>query len=205
MANLLEDIQYSGFDTRPLMLDMTDFVSWQQRIRLYCLGKENGVNILKSIDEGPFRMGTLRETLTEEIEGAPHLGPERPRVYSDLTPEEKERVVIQNVQGRQNKGQRNNARGAGATSYGEAQNKVGYANPEYFKNKMLLMQAQENGVALDEEQLLFIAGGQDNDVDEDVDEQPAPTAQTMFMVNLSSADPVYDEAGPSYNSGILSE
>ncbi|GKG42308.1 hypothetical protein Tco_0476606, partial [Tanacetum coccineum] len=37
---------------------------------------------------------------------------------------------------------------------------------------MLMMQAQENGVALDEEQLLFIASGQDNDVDEDVDEQP---------------------------------
>ncbi|GKF28141.1 hypothetical protein Tco_0094483, partial [Tanacetum coccineum] len=96
---------------------------------------------------------------------------------------------------------------------------------------MLLMQAQENGVALDEEQLLFIAGGQDNDVDEDVDEQlvqdlalnvdnvfqanncdafdsdvdEAPTAQTMFMANLSSADLVYDEASPSYDSDILSE
>ncbi|GJS75818.1 retrovirus-related pol polyprotein from transposon TNT 1-94 [Tanacetum coccineum] len=45
-------------------------------------------------------------------------------------------------------------------------------NFEYFKDKMLLMQAQENGVALDEEQLLFIAGGQDNAIDEDVDEQP---------------------------------
>nr|GFA88964.1 hypothetical protein [Tanacetum cinerariifolium]GFA97935.1 hypothetical protein [Tanacetum cinerariifolium] len=33
--------------------------------------------------------------------------------------------------------------------------------------------------------------------DSDVDE--APTAQTMFMVNLSSANPVYDEAGPSYD------
>ncbi|GJS80011.1 hypothetical protein Tco_0729892 [Tanacetum coccineum] len=29
--------------------------------------------------------------------------------------------------------------------------------------------------------------------DSDVDE--APMAQTMFMANLSSADPVYDEAG----------
>ncbi|GJT95353.1 hypothetical protein Tco_1090871 [Tanacetum coccineum] len=74
-------------------------------------------------------------------------------------------------------------------------------------------------------------GGQDNAIDEDVDEQPvqdlalnvdnvfqaddcdafdsdvdeAPTAQTMFMANLSSADPVYDEAGPSYDSDILSE
>nr|GEU62499.1 retrovirus-related Pol polyprotein from transposon TNT 1-94 [Tanacetum cinerariifolium] len=74
-----------------------------------------------------------------------------------------------------------------------------------IRYKMLLMQAQENGVALDKEQLMFFACGQDNVVDKDVDEQPAPTAQTMFMVNLSSADPVYDEAGPSYDSNILSE
>nr|GEX48962.1 hypothetical protein [Tanacetum cinerariifolium] len=86
---------------------------------------------------------------------------------------------------------------------------------------MLLKQDQENEVALDEEQLLFIAGGQDNDVDKYVDKQPvqdlalnvdnvfqaddydafdydvdeAPTAQTMFVVNLSSADPVYDQPG----------
>nr|GEU72390.1 hypothetical protein [Tanacetum cinerariifolium] len=96
---------------------------------------------------------------------------------------------------------------------------------------MLLMQAQENGVALDEEQLHFIIGGQDNAVDEDVDEQPVPdvalnvdnvfqsddcdafdsdvdeasTVQTMFMANLSSADPVYDEASTSYDLDILSE
>ncbi|GKD20526.1 hypothetical protein Tco_1222229 [Tanacetum coccineum] len=102
---------------------------------------------------------------------------------------------------------------------------------EYFKDKMLLMQAQENGVALDEKQLLFIAGGQDNVINDDVDEQPvqdlalnmdnvfqaddcdafdsdvdeAPTTQTMFMANLSSADPVYDEAGPSNDSDIISE
>ncbi|GJZ20297.1 retrovirus-related pol polyprotein from transposon TNT 1-94 [Tanacetum coccineum] len=104
-------------------------------------------------------------------------------------------------------------------------------NSKYFKDNMLLMQAHANGVALDEEQLLFIAGRQDNAVDEDVDEQPlqdlalivdnvfqandydafnsdvdeAPTAQTMFIENLSSADPVYDEASPSYDSDILSE
>nr|GEV19779.1 hypothetical protein [Tanacetum cinerariifolium] len=142
-----------------------------------------------------------------------------------------DKVVVQNVQGRQNRGQENNAWGAGAASYEGAQNKVGYANLEYFKDKILMMQAQENGVTLDEEQLLFIAGRQDNVVDDDVDEQPiqdlaltvdnvfqadncdvfdsdvdeAPTAQTMFMANLSSADPVYDEAGPSYDSNVLFE
>ncbi|GKE91039.1 hypothetical protein Tco_1572134 [Tanacetum coccineum] len=91
MANLSEDIQCAGSDTRPPMLDRTDFASWQQQIRLYCRGKENGVNILKSIDEGPFQIGTFQETLTEGNEGALHLGPERPRVYSNLSPEDKER------------------------------------------------------------------------------------------------------------------
>ncbi|GJW07245.1 hypothetical protein Tco_1569668 [Tanacetum coccineum] len=68
---------------------------------------------------------------------------------------------------------------------------------------MLLMQAQENGVALDEEQLLFLAVDDCDAFDSDIDE--APTAQTMFMANLSSADPVYDEAGSSYDSDILFE
>ncbi|GKD00586.1 retrovirus-related pol polyprotein from transposon TNT 1-94 [Tanacetum coccineum] len=438
MANLLEDIQCASSDTRPPMLDWTDFASWQQRIRLYCRGKENGINILKSIDEGPFQMGTFRETLAEGTEGGPHLGPERPRVYFDLSPEDKEmcnadiratnillqglpkdiysliiyytdakdiwdnvkmilegseltkedresqlmqlnskfvnnmlpewgrfvtavklnrglrdsnydqlyaylkqheahanenkmmldrftqhtvdplalmskvsyqqhysqssttppstyvpplfadntqldsglsltdnlienltntlallaqsyktylpqinnqlrtssntrnqatvqddRVVVQNVQGRHNRGQGNNAWGGGAVGYGGAHNRVGNANPgqarqikcyncngighiarnctqpkhpqnsEYFKDKMLLMQAQENGVALDEEQLLFLAADDCDAFDSDVDE--APTAQTMFMANLSSADPVYDEVGPTYDSDILSE
>nr|GEZ27365.1 integrase, catalytic region, zinc finger, CCHC-type, peptidase aspartic, catalytic [Tanacetum cinerariifolium] len=91
MANLSEDIQCAGSNTRPPMLDKADFASWQQSIRLYYRGKKNGVNILKSIDEGPFQMGTFQETLAEGIEGAFHLGLERPRVYSDLSPEEKER------------------------------------------------------------------------------------------------------------------
>nr|GEV65121.1 hypothetical protein [Tanacetum cinerariifolium] len=172
-------------------------------IIMFKQGKENEVNILKSIDEGPFQMGTLRETLTEGTEGALHLGPKQTRVYSDLTSKEKDRVVVQNVHSRQNRGNGNNARGAGATGYGGAQNRVGYANP----------------------------GRQDNAVDEDVDEQPvqdlelnvdnmfladdydafnfnvdeAPTTQTLFMANLSFADPVYDESRPSYDSDVLSE
>ncbi|GKB23887.1 hypothetical protein Tco_0863288 [Tanacetum coccineum] len=88
MVNLSEDIQCAGSDTRPPMLDRTDFASWQQRIRLYCRGKENEVNILKLIDEGPFQMGTTRDTLAEGTEG---VGPKRARVYSDLSPEDKDR------------------------------------------------------------------------------------------------------------------
>nr|GFD05028.1 integrase, catalytic region, zinc finger, CCHC-type, peptidase aspartic, catalytic [Tanacetum cinerariifolium] len=64
----------AGSDTRPPMLDRTDFASWQQQIRLYCRGKYNGVNILKSIDEGPYKLGTFRETLAESTEGTPQFG-----------------------------------------------------------------------------------------------------------------------------------
>ncbi|GKD12315.1 hypothetical protein Tco_1196722 [Tanacetum coccineum] len=91
MSNMSEDIQYAGSDTRPPMLDRTDFESWQQRIRLYCLGKDNGENIMKSITEGPFKMGTFIQTPAEETEGALQPGPERARVFTDLSAEEKER------------------------------------------------------------------------------------------------------------------
>ncbi|GKC83833.1 hypothetical protein Tco_1139550 [Tanacetum coccineum] len=79
-------------------------------------------------------------------------------------------------------------------------------NSEYFKDKMLLMQAQENGVVLDEEQLLFIAGGHTNTFNDDVDEAPVQDLalnEDVFQADLSN--PIYDEAGPSYDSDILSE
>ncbi|GKG40316.1 hypothetical protein Tco_0467093, partial [Tanacetum coccineum] len=65
------------------------------------------------------------------------------------------RVVVQNVQGRQNRGQGNNARGTGTAGYGGAQNRVGNAN---------LGQARQI-------KCYNCNGGQDNVVDEDVDEQ----------------------------------
>ncbi|GJZ40812.1 integrase, catalytic region, zinc finger, CCHC-type containing protein [Tanacetum coccineum] len=48
-----------------------------------------GVNILKSIDEGPFKMRKFRQTLAKVVL---HLGPERDRVFADLELEEKERL-----------------------------------------------------------------------------------------------------------------
>nr|GEX85899.1 copia protein [Tanacetum cinerariifolium] len=232
MANLSEDIQCAGSDTRPSMLDRTDFASWQQRIRLYCQGKKKG------------------------------FGPERPRVYSNLTPEEKDRynadiwatnILLQGLpkdiytlinhytdakdnwdnvkmllEGSEltkedqesqlyddfkhfrqpkgesihsyyvwfvtavklNRGLRDsnydqlgqgvNPRGGNASGYVGAQNRVGNVNPGQAR-------------PADDCDAFY------SDVDE------APTAQTMFMANLSSADPITDEARPSYDSNILSE
>nr|GFB18875.1 hypothetical protein [Tanacetum cinerariifolium] len=269
--------------------------------------KENGVNILKSIDEGPYRMGTVRETLAESTEGAPQFGPERSRgrfvmavklnrglrdsnydqLYAYLKQHEthaKENKImmegfsqptvdplalLSNVFNPQHYSPSSSASSstqvpppfADSSSPAEdliknltntlalltqshrtflpqtnnqlqtssnARNQA--TNSKYYKDKMLLMHAQENEVALDAKQLLFLVGGQDNAFDDDVDEQPvqdlalnvdnvfqaddcdafdsdvdeAPIAQTMFMANMSSADPVTDEAGPSYDLDILS-
>nr|GEW26173.1 hypothetical protein [Tanacetum cinerariifolium] len=119
-----------------------------------------------------------------------------------------------------------NPRGGNAAGYGGAQTRVRIVNPGQARPVKC-----NNCNALDAEQLLFLVGGQDNAFDDDVDEKPAqdlalnvdtvfqddncdvfdsdmdeaPTTQTMFMANLSLADPITDEAGPSYDSGILSE
>ncbi|GJT56601.1 hypothetical protein Tco_0991655 [Tanacetum coccineum] len=188
--------------------DKTDFASWQQRIRLYYRGKENGVNILKSIDEEPqFQMVTTRDiwdNVKMLLEG------------SKLTKEDRESQLYDDFEHfRQNKGETihdyyvRQLCGALEREWGMLiQVKLGRLSAT-TASEMLLMQAQENGVVLDEEQLLFLSGGQDNAIDEDVDEQPvqdlalnvdnvfqaddcdaydsdvdeAPTAQTMFMAN----------------------
>ncbi|GKA77575.1 integrase, catalytic region, zinc finger, CCHC-type containing protein, partial [Tanacetum coccineum] len=91
MSSMSEDIQCAGSDTRPPMLDRTDFESWQQRIRLYCLGKDNGENIMKSINEGPFHMGTVSDVIAGGTKGSVQQSPVRARVLNDLSAEEKER------------------------------------------------------------------------------------------------------------------
>nr|GEU82457.1 retrovirus-related Pol polyprotein from transposon TNT 1-94 [Tanacetum cinerariifolium] len=71
MSNMSKDIQYVGSDTRPPILYRKDYESWQQRIRLYCLGKDNGENIMKSINEGLFQMGMYIEIINGGAEGIP--------------------------------------------------------------------------------------------------------------------------------------
>ncbi|GJY35463.1 hypothetical protein Tco_0420841 [Tanacetum coccineum] len=135
------------------------------------------------------------------------------------------RVVVQNVQGRQNQNQNQNQRyfawGNSAAGNGGAHNRAGNANAG---------QGKPNGAILDEEELLFLAGEQANTFDADVDNQPVqdlalnednifqadecdvfdsdvddePTAQSIFMANLSSVGSANPQAGPS-NASILSE
>jgi hypothetical protein len=48
-----------------------------------------GVNSLRSIDEGPFQMGTNRDTISTTEDGTVSLGIDRPYTYNDLDENEK--------------------------------------------------------------------------------------------------------------------
>ncbi|GJZ63900.1 retrovirus-related pol polyprotein from transposon TNT 1-94 [Tanacetum coccineum] len=103
------------------------------------------------------------------------------------------RVVVQDVRGRYNANnhgrpfQRNNARGFIGAENAGGQNRVGNMNPGQTKPINCYNCNADQCDAFD------------SDVDE------APTAQTMFMINLLYEDPIYDEVGPSYDSNTPSE
>nr|GEU89593.1 hypothetical protein [Tanacetum cinerariifolium] len=265
MANLSEDIQCAGSDTRPPMLDRT---ALHQGNNVFdCIVE--GQNALESImtlhlkrmigetihdyyvrfvklinDMRNIKMTISRMQLNSKFVN--NMLPEWGRFVTSVKLNRGLRdsnydqlyAYLKQHEAHANEnnmiGQRNNARGAGAVGYEGAQNSVGYANPgqaRQIKCYNCNGIAQEKEVTLDEENLLFIASGQDNVVDDDVDEKPiqdlalnvdnvfqaddydafdsdvdeAHTSQTMFMANLSSADLVYDEAGSSYDSNVLSE
>ncbi|GJS90384.1 hypothetical protein Tco_0773020 [Tanacetum coccineum] len=100
-------------------------------------------------------------------------------------------VVVQNVQGRQNKGQGNYARVAVAARNGGVDRLT----------RLMMMWMRHQDLTLNEDNIF--QDDQCDAFDSDVDE--APTIHTMFMANLSSANPIYDEAGPTYDSDILSK
>ncbi|GJR45629.1 hypothetical protein Tco_1313732 [Tanacetum coccineum] len=272
MANLSEDIQCAGSDTRPPMLDRTDFESWEtlaerdedkdrynadiqatnillqglpkdiySLINHYTDAKDIWYNVKMLLEGSELTKEDRESQLYDDFEHfRQHKGETihdyyvrfaklindmrnikmtmsrmqlnskfvknmlsewgrfvtavklnrglRDSNYDQLNQAtvQDDRVVVQNVQGRQNRGYGNNARKMVRQDMGGALNRSWNANPDLALNVDNVFQADD-------------CDAFDSDVDE------APTAQTMFMANLSSADPVYDEAGPSYDSDILSE
>ena len=80
-----DDIKGAGSDNRPPMLDKSDYKSWARRIRYYCEGKDDGEEILQSIDHGPFQVAQdFCPPLGDNTFGEPRL-----QTLSDLTQAEK--------------------------------------------------------------------------------------------------------------------
>ncbi|GJT17630.1 hypothetical protein Tco_0876336 [Tanacetum coccineum] len=70
----------------------SDRNDWRDGIKLGgYIRKDNGENIMKSINEGPFHMGTVSDVIARGTEGAVQQGPVHARVLNDLSAEEKER------------------------------------------------------------------------------------------------------------------
>nr|GEV24835.1 retrovirus-related Pol polyprotein from transposon TNT 1-94 [Tanacetum cinerariifolium] len=82
---------------------------------------------------------------------------------------------------------------------------------EHITELGMRIQVKQDRLNVDEQPVQDLALNVDNvfqadDCDAfDFDVNEATMAQTMFMANMSSANPIYDEAGPSYDSDILSE
>ncbi|GJS41962.1 hypothetical protein Tco_0567005 [Tanacetum coccineum] len=162
------------------MLDRTDFESWQQRIRLYCLGKNNGENIMKSITEGPFQMGTFIQTPAEDAEDTRvhfniaiiitgrqrHLGQceddsgrtssnARKQSYSSRC----QSCLFWMFRDRYNVNNQGSPFQEGHGKESVVAGDVGaFLRISDTQRKMLLMNALKNGAVLDEEQLLYLAG-----------------------------------------------
>nr|GEZ32611.1 hypothetical protein [Tanacetum cinerariifolium] len=211
-----EDIQYGSSHTRPPMLDMTDYESWQLCIRLYCQGKDNGENIMKSIvedltqEEKDRYKADIRATnillqgLSKDMYALINHYTDTKDIWdnvkmllegSKLTKDDRESQLYDDFEHfRQNKGetihyyyvrynannqrrqfQRNNARGFVRTENAEGQNIVRNLNPGRAKPVKCY---NYNGIGhiaqelLDDEQLLFLAGEQVTDFDDDVDDPP---------------------------------
>ncbi|GKB10141.1 hypothetical protein Tco_0844064 [Tanacetum coccineum] len=114
------------------------------------------------------------------------------------------RVTMQNVQGRQTQSYGGNSSKGNATRSGVIRDtRNSTATQSKFKEKLLVAQAQEAGVALNEEQLAFLADTREK-VDSgtdvrvltttaifqsyDIDAFAAPAALAAFMANISSYD-----------------
>ncbi|GJX01891.1 hypothetical protein Tco_0185804 [Tanacetum coccineum] len=184
---------------------------------------------MKSITEGPFQMGTFIQTPAEdakETEGALQLGPERARVFTDLSAEENESTSTDNLiesltntlallnqsfkahlpqtnnQLRTSSNARNNATVQDDRVVVQDVRGMLEVRTE-LGNVILVTTFDENmdDLALDVDHVF--EADQCDAFDSDVDE--APTTQTMFMANLSSEDPIYNEAGTSYDSNTQFE
>ncbi|GJT66622.1 hypothetical protein Tco_1018102 [Tanacetum coccineum] len=224
MATMVENVIATGFETHPLMLEKGMYDSWETRIILYIRGKENSEMLKDSIDNGPYQFKP--EITIKDTDGVTKI--RRPQRLEDLAGEDKTQatiqnghVTVQNVQGRQSQGYAGNA-GNNQASGARVTNTVGNTGANQPRDKMLLAQAQEAGVILNDEQQDFLADSLEetddyedlqlqattnfkvDHVDEyDLDCDEEATTNAIFMANLSPVGSHNDDTvKPCYDSDI---
>ncbi|GJW09511.1 hypothetical protein Tco_1575338 [Tanacetum coccineum] len=138
----------AGTDNRPPMLVESDYDSWKIRIHRYIRGKPLGKLIWNSIQNGPSPHPMVTDAPTE---GQTGVNMPRMKLDSEFTPEETncenddtqaEIILSQELS-------------KGMYQFSERTERA--KDSQYFKDKMLLMEAKEKGVTLDAEAEAFLA------------------------------------------------
>ncbi|GJU31210.1 hypothetical protein Tco_1174799 [Tanacetum coccineum] len=114
------------------------------------------------------------------------------------------RVTVQQVQGRQHQSYVGTGNSGIATT---SKGNVVVGNAAWFKEKLMLAEAQKEGQILDEEKLSFLADLDDLDAyDSDCDD--LSSAKAVLMANLSSYDPEFLSEVPysdSYSNDMINQ
>ncbi|GKA42545.1 hypothetical protein Tco_0735205 [Tanacetum coccineum] len=204
-ARRIDSSNYAGSDTRPPMLDRTDFDLGNNAF--VCPERARVFTDLSAEEKERYKADIRATNIL--LQGIPK------DIYT---------LINHYTDAKAYYGTMNNARGsvvagnAGVRTRGCNVNPVIKHKPisattinglVHIARRMSLAKALPVFILLQDNELLYASpenlqywmknsSDQCDAFDSDVDE--APNIQTMFMVNLSSEDPIYDEAGPSYDS-----
>nr|GEX82457.1 retrovirus-related Pol polyprotein from transposon TNT 1-94 [Tanacetum cinerariifolium] len=153
MTTLADKAILSGADNHPPMLEKDMYDSWKRIMELYMLNRQHGRMILEFVENGPLLWPTVKEN-----------GVTRPKKYSEyLQRKQFKLTVIQYTSGPSgnNSGKQRvivcyNCKGEGHMSKQSTKPKR-KRDDAWFKDKVILVQAQANGQVLHEEELEFLA------------------------------------------------
>ncbi|GJW16755.1 hypothetical protein Tco_0024191 [Tanacetum coccineum] len=155
MTTLADKAILSGAENRPPMLEKDMYDSWKSIMELYMMNRQHGCMILESVENGPLIWPTIEEH-----------GMTRPKKYFELSATEAiqadwiSRTYTPGASGSNSGKQRTaicyNFKGEGHMSK-QCTKPKRKQDDSWFKDKVLLVQAQANGQILHEEELNFLA------------------------------------------------
>ncbi|GJZ59442.1 integrase, catalytic region, zinc finger, CCHC-type containing protein [Tanacetum coccineum] len=225
MTTLADKAILSGADNRPPMLEKDMYDSWKSRMKLYMMNRQHGRMILESVENGSLIWPTIEEngvirpkkyselSATEVVQA--DCDGKATNLFSRFAPEGRKisftmgtsRTYTPRASRSNSKKQRTdicyNCKGEGHMSK-QCTKPKRKRDDSWFKDKVLLVQAQANGQILHEEELAFLANPgiaegqatqnvithnvayQVDDLDAyDSDCDKLNTAKVALMVNLS--------------------
>ncbi|GJY06787.1 retrovirus-related pol polyprotein from transposon TNT 1-94 [Tanacetum coccineum] len=226
MTTLPDKAILLGADNRPPMLEKDMYESWKIRMELYMMNRQHGLMILKFVENGPLIWPTIEENgVTRPKKNSELSTTEAIQADCDVNATN---IILQGLppEGRQISFATGTSRtytpGAGRSNYGKQRTVICYnckgeghmfkqctkpkrkRDDSWFKDKVLLVQAQANDQILHEEELAFLvnlgiaegqatqtiithnASYQADDLDAyDSDCDELNTAKVSLMVNLS--------------------